>query len=67
MRLQADHPLRPDHGVMSCTRWKFEPVARVQYHAAPLARQSKCDRACDDVDDLVVGVVVRAVDIARAI
>ncbi len=61
MRFQADHPLRPDHGIVSCTRRKFEPVARVQCHAPLLVRHSKCDRACDDVDDFVVGAARRRI------
>lgn len=67
MRFQADHSIRTHFRGVDDARGQVEPVACVQF--VPLAEfdQLKRDRAAHDVDDLVIRMRVRRVNIVRAI
>ena len=67
MGFQADHSLRANHRSMDRSSREIEPVTGFELQLLPELGQAKCDAAPDNINDLVIGVRMSGIDIARSI
>jgi hypothetical protein len=67
MRFQANHSLRADDRVVYHPRSQIQAISRLQIHLFTLPRQTKHDRTNDDVDDLMKGMAMSAINIPRGV
>ena len=67
MSFQTDDALRADYRVMDGSRGEVEPVTGLECQLPSELGQAKCDAALQDIDDFVVTVGMRGVDIVRPV
>ena len=64
MGFQAHNALRSYHRIMRCALRQLKPIADFERSLPPIARKSKGDGTFHHIDDFVIRVRVRAVNIA---
>lgn len=67
MSLQAGNPFGPHERVVARPRRQVESIAHGKVERLGRGRESEPDRAPFDNDDLVVGMIVRSISLARAV
>ena len=67
MCFQADYPLRADDRLMDDARREIEAVALVEGELFSELGQAKGDAAFYNVDDLVISMRMRGIDVVRPI
>lgn len=67
MSFQTDDALRADYRVMGRSRGEVEPVTGLERQLPSKLGQAKCDAALQDIDDFVVTVRMRGVDVVRPV
>ena len=67
MRLQADDSLRPDMCIMDNAGGQIEPITGVQGELLVQLRQAKGDATLHDLNNFIIAMRVRRIDIEGSV